>query len=59
MRITNLCYRYIDIHLYQYPSIADVDECVNDLHACDVNSYCSNTVGSYICKSHREFDILN
>jgi len=31
----------------------DVDECVSGLHACDVDSYCSNTVGSYICKNHR------
>ncbi|KAL9966674.1 hypothetical protein ACROYT_G024786 [Oculina patagonica] len=31
----------------------DVDECVEDLHARDDSSYCSNTVGSYTCKSHR------
>ena len=48
-----------DTHLCQYPFIADVDECVSSLHACDVDSYCSNTVGSYICKTHREFDTLN
>lgn len=31
----------------------DVDECEYDLYYCEANSYCSNTVGSYICTSDR------
>ena len=31
-----------------------MDECVEGLHDCDDNSYCSNAVGSYTCKSHRK-----
>ena len=38
------------IHLF-----LDVDECEYDLYYCEANSYCSNTVGSYICTTDRKY----
>ncbi|PFX16148.1 Fibrillin-2, partial [Stylophora pistillata] len=29
--------------------LEDHDECINENNACDVNAYCTNTVGSYYC----------
>ena len=27
----------------------DIDECSTRSHSCDINTVCSNTVGSYVC----------
>ena len=27
----------------------DIDECANNTDNCDMNAYCTNTVGSYNC----------
>ena len=27
----------------------DIDECTTNVHSCDVNAICQNTVGSYSC----------
>ena len=29
--------------------LTDIDECVDNLHNCDDNAYCNNTVASYNC----------
>ncbi len=31
------------------PTCADVDECTQGTHQCDVNAVCANNVGSYTC----------
>ena len=36
-------------HLYLHFSIIDVDECVDGIHDCHSQAYCTNTVGSYTC----------
>ena len=52
---------FVSYFMFNYAiSFSDVDECVEDLYVCDVNSYCRNTVGSYTCTRDRElpFDQL-
>ena len=39
----------IYIHIYFFYSI-DVDECLNlSTRTCDVNAFCTNTEGSFVC----------
>ena len=30
--------------------MADLDECKLQLHSCDINAECENTIGSYECQ---------
>ena len=32
-----------------FQSFSDIDECETSIHSCDVNAFCNNTIGSYIC----------
>ena len=29
--------------------VTDTDECLKEIHGCDVNAVCNNTLGSYKC----------
>ena len=29
--------------------VTDIDECLKEIHGCDVNAVCNNTLGSYKC----------
>ena len=29
--------------------VIDIDECLKEIHGCDVNAVCNNTQGSYKC----------
>ena len=29
--------------------VTDIDECLKEIHGCDVNAKCNNTLGSYKC----------
>ena len=29
--------------------VIDIDECLKEIHGCDVNAVCNNTLGSYKC----------
>ena len=34
---------------------ADIDECAQKSHTCDVNANCKNTVGSHNCQCHQGY----
>ena len=34
---------------------SDIDECLLDIHECDVNATCNNTIGDYGCQCNTGF----
>ena len=36
--------------------LSDIDECLTELHNCDDNAYCNNTIGSYNCTCNKGYE---
>ena len=37
-------------------SSSDINECLLDIHECDVNATCNNTIGDYDCQCNTGFE---
>ena len=37
-------------------SSSDINECLLDIHECDVNATCNNTIGNYECQCNTGFE---
>ncbi len=37
-------------------TISEVDECLENIHDCDVNANCINTAGSFECECHHGYN---
>ena len=53
--IKHLFFSYFPRFPKQSHLFLDIDKCKYDFHYCEANSYFSNTVGSYICTSDRNY----
>ena len=36
--------------------LLDIDECLSELHNCDDNAYCNNTIGSFNCTCNQGYE---
>ena len=41
--------------MYIVISSLDINECLLDIHECDVNATCNNTIGDYDCQCNAGF----
>ena len=45
----------INLLIFQFFVISDIDECSEGIHECHVNATCNNTQGSYTCTCFRGY----
>ena len=48
-------HRYNCLKLKGIYPFADIDECTTNIHSCDVNASCNNTIGSHNCTCNSGF----
>ena len=51
----NVCTAVRNKTLVQILIPSDIDECLLDIHECDVNATCNNTIGDYDCQCNTGF----